>query len=296
MKNFIILVALAVVALVPVSLVFAAPAARNFEGIVMQVNRDDGSFTMRLRDGGTVVVQTPIVADFFLNVKGVFEGGVVRNTSQITVKDKSGADAIPNILSIEPGSGQVGAKIKLAGSGFTRRNNVITIGTVRNAVIGVPSADGKTLSFTFPASPCDQKAGVNCPANVLAPGNYTIAVTNANGMSNSVPFSVLPLPPLSITTELLPQAMGGARYRTNIEAMGGTESYIWRVSEGKLPQGLVLAQAACTDTPCKSGALIAGTPTVPGTYSFIVTLISGQEVISRQFVMVVVQPLGSPTY
>ncbi len=274
----------------------ALPQAKTYDGVITQINLIDGSFTMRMRDGSLVAVANPLGAELFLSVKGILDpaGKTLTDVTEMKVKNKNGADAIPNIALLDPGAAQVGSQITLAGTGFTRKNNAVSIGSVKNAVIGLASRDGKTLTFRFPPTPCDKKAKAVCAQRVLDSGVYDIAVTNANGVSNSLPFQVTPLPPLSITTETLPQIMGWTRFNGAVSGLGGAEAYIWRISDGKLPPGLMLAQGACKETPCKADAKIFGTPTVPGTYPFTLTLSSGQEIISRQFTLTVVQPLNNP--
>ena len=81
----------------------------------------------------------------------------------------------PHIDSLNPSSGSVGSTVIINGSGFTATGNNIKSG---NTVIGlnVSSTDGKTLIFTVPD---------------VSPGVYPISVSNANGNSNEISFTVL---------------------------------------------------------------------------------------------------------
>ena len=277
-----------------------APSSKDksYDGVITQFNTYDGSFILRLRDGSVVMVKSPLDVGAFISVKGVMNaaGKVVEGVSALTTKDKNGSDAIPIITLLDPGSGQVCTKITLSGTGFTKKTNAISIGATQYAVMNVASSkDGKTLTFRLPPSPCNQKIKAVCAQVVLPAGSYDIVVTNENGVSSPVPFTVTPLPALTITTDILPQIIAGTRYKAVVEAIGGAEGYIWRVSDGRLSNGLMLAQSACTEIPCKTTALITGTPTTPGTSQFTVTLTSGLESISRQFSITVIQPLSSPT-
>jgi len=271
-------------------------AVRVFDGYVTQINALDGTFSLRLRDGSVVLVKSPIISNTFVSIKGSLQEGTLDGVTSLTLKDPNGSDAIPSISLLTPGSGQVGTKIVLNGSGFLKKNNSINIGKTPNAVIGLPSRDGKTLTFQLPSSACNQKAAgpAACPQKVFDPGNYDLAVSNENGVSNPVPFTILPLPPLTITTDILPQVPSGMKYAATISAIGGAETYVWRITDGKLPPGLMLAQAACSERPCRTAAVISGTPPIPGTYQFTVTLTSGQETISRQFSLIVVPAVSTP--
>ncbi len=270
---------------------------KTYEGIITQINMGDNTFVIRLRDGKTITIKNPLESQAFVSVKGVMDAttGIVGNISDLAVKDRESTDAIPVVMGINPGSGTVGSKITLTGTGFLKQKNSISIGDMKNALVDIPSSDGKTATFVFPAAPCSaDQAKSACPQSVLTPGEYTISLSNANGLSNSAKFIVLALPQLGITTDILPQVTAGNRFEAKINGIGGAEGYIWRISEGKLPQDLLFAQSACTDIPCKSSARISGTPSTPGTYTFTVTLVSGQENTSRQFSIVVVQPLTNP--
>lgn len=280
-------------AVAAVNPVLAAGKPAVYEGIITQVNQADGSFVMRLRDGSMVSVPNPFQAGVFLSLKGILSAGSLDQLTEVKMKDAQGADAIPAVTVTDPGSGQVGTRITLTGTGFTKKNNSIRVGTVNNAVTGLTSRDGKTLSFIFPAAPCDQKGNKkNCAQKVLDPGVYSVAVTNTNGVSNDMPFQILPLPRLGITTEVLPQILSGKFSRLNIQGIGGAESYTWRLLSGAVPPGMRFAQAACKDVPCKSDGVAYGTPTTPGTYDFTVDLLSGAEEISRSYQITVVQSLA----
>lgn len=266
-----------------------------YDGIVTQINQADGSFVFRLRDGSLITVKNRIESDAFLSVKGVLNPatGILDKISEIKIKETTDPEKPPLITLMNPGSGQIGTSITLTGTGFLKKNNEISIGSTKSALINLPSPNGKTITFKFPAAPCNQKTKTNCPATVLTSGNYNISVSNKNGLSNAVPFNLTPLPPLAITTDILPQVVGGILYKANISAIGGTESYNWRLTGGQLPSGLLLAQAPCQETPCKTAALVSGIPTIPGIYQFTVTINSGSEIISKQFQITVVQPINS---
>ncbi|TSC72256.1 MAG: peptidyl-Asp metallopeptidase, partial [Parcubacteria group bacterium Gr01-1014_70] len=84
----------------------------------------------------------------------------------------------PAISGISPSYGRAGTTVDLYGSGFTASGNSINLGGVSSVVSGLASADGNTLTFTMPASPCV----------VLEP--CSVSVVNARGTSNAVAFTV----------------------------------------------------------------------------------------------------------
>ncbi|MDR3642771.1 MAG: hypothetical protein P4L74_04060 [Candidatus Doudnabacteria bacterium] len=100
--------------------------------------------------------------------------------------------SIPTISTINPTSGPVGAQVTISGSGFTSTGNNILM--ANNLAAGnVSSSDGKTLQFNIPSGMgayCP--AGTACPQYYLnvGPGNYQVSVVNANGTSNTQPFTV----------------------------------------------------------------------------------------------------------
>ena len=66
---------------------------------------------------------------------------------------------------------------------------------------------------------------------------------------------------LEITTTSLPDGEVGEAYSATVEAIGGTGSYTWSISEGDLPDELELDD----DT-----GVISGNPTTAGDYEFTV--------------------------
>lgn len=104
--------------------------------------------------------------------------------------------ASPVINSVQPASGMTGATVTLTGSGFTARNNKITFGNVngRANVITAISMDEKTLVFNVPVAVKCAAGNVGCTTSGSYPtsaGQYNISVTNANGTSNSMMYTVI---------------------------------------------------------------------------------------------------------
>lgn len=143
-------------------------------------------------------------------IKAVYNlpsGAVLTATTNVTVTN--GTTIAPKINSISPQSGPVGAQVTLAGSGFTldktgsscsgnypcvaysEATNTMHFGpaTIEN----VTSYDGKTLYFKVPDGYTPQcSGGIDCAEmyGQILPGTYKVYVSNANGTSNSVSFTV----------------------------------------------------------------------------------------------------------
>jgi Putative Ig domain len=92
--------------------------------------------------------------------------------------------------------------------------------------------------------------------------------------------------PLTIATPSLPTAEAGIPYRITLQAHGGVNPYTWQLARGShLPPGLHLHQ--------HSGHL-AGTPTTPGEYHFVLTLSdvnAPPDQVQREFTLMVVAGL-----
>ncbi len=92
--------------------------------------------------------------------------------------------------------------------------------------------------------------------------------------------------PLTIITTSLPSMTTGSNVRMKIGVTGGSLPLTWKLSGGKLPPGLRLNTAR---------GVIAGTPTVPGSYDFAVTVTDSSVPamqVQREFRLVVTGALG----
>ncbi len=261
----------------------------RIDGTVERLNAGDGTVLVRMRDGSLVTVENPFRVGTFVSIRGTLKDGNVSDITDVSVRAHDDPKAPPALSQMVPGSGQIGTRITLTGSGFTRANN-INFGNVARAIQGVASPDGKTLSFTVPATPC--APDMMCAQVVLQPGEYPVSVSNENGSSNTLTFRVTELPAFSISTESIPQAMQNEKYEFSIQGQGGIDSYTWSVTRGSLPPGLTLTSAVCITAPCKTPGTLWGTPTTPGVYEFTLSLQSGKEAAQRSYRMVVVQALN----
>ncbi|HWB84179.1 MAG TPA: putative Ig domain-containing protein [Bryobacteraceae bacterium] len=110
---------------------------------------------------------------------------------------------------------------------------------------------------------------------------FTAMVTDQVGGRASQLFPILVLPdPVSVTTKSLPQATVGVQYSQPLTAIGGTPPYSWVVSNGTLPQGLMLTSAGT----------INGVPTTAGTSTFTVTATAKSTETASQMLSITVIP------
>ena len=92
---------------------------------------------------------------------------------------------------------------------------------------------------------------------------------------------------LSITTTSLPVGKVGQPYSGSVTAAGGAGAYSWSIASGGLPPGLTLVSG----TP---SAAVSGTPTTPGTYSFVIRVTDGTQTTERSR-SIVVEAASPPT-
>lgn len=131
-------------------------------------------------------------------------------TITFTVRDSNGAQSIatmtvtvsgspsygtPTITSVSPSSGRVGTQVTIYGSGFTPTAN--TVRFANGGLQNVSAQNGTMILYTIPyaTSPCDVLGGgyaCAASAQLITPGTYPLFVTNANGTSATVYFTVLP--------------------------------------------------------------------------------------------------------
>ncbi len=179
----------------------------------------------------------------------------------------------------------------VAGCGPTSACPVITVNPAKlpNGLVGTPysqtvSATGGTLPFTFTVSIGALPNGLtlNATTGVISgtptaagPFTFTITATDANGCFGSRPYSIVILavpgpvvpgcPFITVSPATLAAAVLGTPYSQTITASGGTPPFTFRVSSGALPPGLTLSSTSGTT------AVISGTPTTNGSFSFTIT-------------------------
>lgn len=219
------------------------------------------------------------------------------------------------ITSLSPTSGPIGTNVTVYGSGFIKYLNCYpnvcdpidgmgnTVNFGNGVIRNIYSYDGTSINFTVPTNliPACAYASPNPCLYIqviTSPGPYSVSVTNANGTSNALNFTVTgSTSPLAITTSSpLPNAKVGANYETTVVATGGDGSYSWGVSSGSLPPGFIFGVGVCAAVvgPCKSPAVISGNPKIAATYNFTVKLNDGNFYTNKQFTLTVDPADNSP--
>lgn len=143
-------------------------------------------------------------------------------------------------------------------------------GTTASYTAAGTFADGSTADVTLLSvwtSSNSSVASVGAAANPQpvtcgASANATVTITAAIGpISDTATLTCNPPPNISPTS-----VSGGTvnvPYSTTLTASGGTPGYTWTLLSGTLPTGIVLTSGSPTAT-------LSGTPTVIGTYVFVI--------------------------
>ena len=121
---------------------------------------------------------------------------------------------------------------------------------------------GLVLSVT---SPTCKISGTPTAAGVYS---FTIMVTDSTTptpCTDSYPYTItVNCPEISISTlSPLPPATAGSPYSESISVSGGSTPYTFSVTSGSLPPGILLNPLT---------GVLSGTPTIAGTYSFVITV------------------------
>jgi IPT/TIG domain-containing protein len=113
---------------------------------------------------------------------------LVACTADSSVSPSSG----PTITSLQPLAGPVGAVVMITGTGLNDRANTINFGA--SAYPNVAATNGTAIMFVIPTAtnpPC-RNATPPCEivSALITPGAYDVSVTNVQGTSNAMTFTV----------------------------------------------------------------------------------------------------------
>jgi Putative Ig domain len=160
-------------------------------------------------------------------------------------------------------------------------NGTLPAGTLSSNYAQSIIATGGTKPYKWSVTSGSLPTGLILNANGLVDGKatasgtfkFTATVKDASSpvQTKSIAVSLAitgTTKPLAIMTSALPSATNGTAYSAPLSATGGTPSYNWSISSGKLPAGLTLA--ATTGT-------ISGKPTTTGTSSFTATVTDNSD-------------------
>jgi hypothetical protein len=182
--------------------------------------------------------------------------------------------------------------------------------TLPNPVVGTPysqtvTASGGAAPYSYAVTSGVLPAGLSLDSatgaitgipTTAGTSSFTITAIDRNACPGSQPYSTVTAPPTCPTVTLspptLPSPVVGTPYSQTVTASGGTAPYIYTVSSGALPTGLLLNSA--------TGA-ITGIPTTAGTFSFTITATDNNDCPgSRPYSIgicpiITVRPLTLPT-
>ncbi len=98
----------------------------------------------------------------------------------------------PTISSLSPITGAIGGKVTIYGNGFTATGNTVNFGT--GVIPNLDFTSSTTLTFAVPSALTPacyfSKPACYLPSVLTPAGNYAVSVTNANGTSNALSFTV----------------------------------------------------------------------------------------------------------
>jgi len=94
---------------------------------------------------------------------------------------------------------------------------------------------------------------------ITGTSNVTIQVTDADGRSVAIPYTIIVRDRAVITSRTLATPTRTFGYTESLTAEGGAAPYSWSLSSGSLPTGLSVS----------TGGSITGIPSVNGTYNFV---------------------------
>ncbi len=157
--------------------------------------------------------------------------------------------------------------------------------TLRNGTEGIAynqtiTASGGTAPYIFGVVAGSLPPGLTLSSAGALSGSptgagsftFTIRATDSAGCFGEQVYTIVinalgTCPTVTVSPLTLPAAAAGVAYNQTITANGGTAPYTFSVTSGSLPPVLNLSSSG------PSSALLSGTPTTPGSYTFTVTAI-----------------------
>ena len=111
--------------------------------------------------------------------------------------------------------------------------------------------------------------------------SFTIKVTDSVGTSTSKSFTLTVYVVPAISTNSLAAGTVGSSYSQTLGATSGKAPYIWSISTGNLPSGLILDQ---------DSGIIGGTPTASGSFTFTVLVADVNVITASKSFTITINP------
>ncbi len=129
------------------------------------------------------------------------------------------------------------------------------------------SASGGSGNYTWSVSSgslpdgmaIDAKGAVTGIPKTAGQFSFTIRVDDGAGASRDQTFNFLIKPMIAITNTSMADGVIGTDYYQGLEGTGGVGTFVWSISSGSLPDGLIVD---------KDYGIISGTPKTAGTFNF----------------------------
>jgi uncharacterized protein (TIGR03437 family) len=147
----------------------------------------------------------------------------------------------------------------------------LTLNASNGTISGVPTAAaGSPLNFSVIV--------MDAAGTASAPQNLSIAVSRPSALT-------------VVTASPLAPGTVGVSYTGSFAATSGTAPYrSWSISAGALPPGTSL-----TSNSSRAAALLSGTPTIPGVYTFTVQVADSVSAVASKQFSLTINPAGTPS-
>jgi len=94
-------------------------------------------------------------------------------------------------------------------------------------------------------------------------GTYTLRITaTGSNMTKTKDIQVMVLPPMGLSTQILPSGVKGQAYSLGITVTGGISPYTFTKTAGSMPDGIIQ----------NADGTFSGTPTARGTFAFTIQI------------------------
>ena len=255
--------------------------------------------------GGTIHINDAVAQQAQSNLTTAYNAaaGQAFNTD-LTGQDLGGLTLTPSVYRFST-SAQLTGTLTLNAQGNPNAVFIFQIGstltTASNARVLVINGGSNCNVFFQVGSSATLGTGTQFAGNILALASIT-ANTGAsvsgrllarNGAvtldTNRAEVCAAACNPITLSPASLPAGAANSLYNQTITASGGTSPYTFSVTAGALPPGLSLSSSGA------ASALLSGTLTTPGTYTFTVTATDAAGCVGSRAYTIVVSPAACPT-